>query len=134
MARFYKHLFPLPSYLLLLTFYLLLLTSCQEGGDAGDLFGQWRLDGSDTNYISFSGSVVWMKDLRHGEAYGTFQHQGDSLFMQCRSTKGLSGDTIAVEQSFGFRPIDNIRVKISTLDSDRLVLTKDGQSWDFYKY
>ena len=134
MARFYKHLFPLTSYLLLLTSYLLLLTSCQEGGEAGDLFGQWRLNGSDTNYISFSGSVVWVRDLRHGEAYGTFQHQGDSLFMQCRSTKGLSGDTIAVEQSFGFRPIDNIRVKISTLDSDRLVLTKDGRSWDFYKY
>ena len=98
------------------------------------MFGQWRMNGSDTNYISFSGSVVWMKDLSHGEAYGTFQHQGDSLFMQCRSTKGLSGDTIAVEQSFGFRPIDNIRVKISTLDNDRLVLTKDGRSWDFYKY
>ena len=134
MARFYKHLFPLTSYLLLLTSYLLLLTSCQEGGEAGDLFGQWRLNGSDTNYISFSGSVVWMKDLRHGEAYGTFQHQGDSLFMQCHSVQGLAGDTITVEQSFGFRPIHNIRVKIATLDSDHLQLTKDGQTWSFYKY
>ena len=131
MARFSKILVVLLPLTLSLSH---LLTSCQEGGDAGDLFGQWRMDGSETNYISFSGSVVWMKDLRHGEVYGTFQHQGDSLFMQCRSTKGLSGDTIAVEQSFGFRPIDNIRVKIVTLDTERLMLTKDGQSWGFGKY
>ena len=112
----------------------LLLFSCQEGGDAGDLFGQWRLQDSDSKYISFSGSVVWIKELLHGEATGTFQHQGDSLFMQCRSIKGMPEDTIIIEQSFGFRPIDNIRVKITTLDSDHLVLTKDGQTWSFYKY
>lgn len=131
MARYFKILAVLLPLTLSLSHFL---TSCQEGGEAGDLFGQWRMDGSDTKYISFSGSVVWMKDLRHGQVYGTFQHQGDSLFMQCRSTKGLAGDTIAVEQSFGFRPIDNIRVKIATLNTDCLVLTKDGQSWDFYKY
>ena len=130
MAKYFK----LFAVFLPLTSYLLLLTSCQEGGEAGDLFGQWRQDGSDTNYISFSGSVVWVRDLNHGEAYGTFQHQGDSLFMQCHSKKGLQGDTIAVEQSIGFKPIDNIRVKITTLDSDHLVLTKDGQTWRFYKY
>ena len=110
------------------------LASCQEGGDAGDLFGQWRMEGSETNYISFSGSIVWVKDLSHGESYGTFQHQGDSLFMQCHSIKGLRGDSITVEHSFGFKPIDNIRLRIATLDSDHLVLTKDGQTWNFYKY
>ena len=112
----------------------LLLFSCQEGGDAGDLFGQWRLQDSDSKYISFSGSVVWIKELLHGEATGTFQHQGDSLFMQCRSIKGMPEDTIIIEQSFGFRPIDNIRVRITTLDSDHMVLTKDGQTWSFYKF
>ena len=127
MARYYK--FFLPFYL-----FTLLLFSCQEGGDAGDLFGQWRLEGSDSKYISFSGAVTYVKDIKLGEAYGTFQHQGDSLFMQCHSIKGLPNDTLAVEQSFGFRPIDNIRVRITTLDSDRLVLTKDGQTWSFYKY
>ena len=45
MAKFFKYIFLLTSYIFLL--------SCQEGGDAGDLLGQWRLSGSDTQYISF---------------------------------------------------------------------------------
>ena len=127
MAKYFK-------YLISLTSFLLLLTSCQEGGDAGDLFGQWRLDGSDSKYISFSGNVTWLQDLEVGEIYGTFQHQGDSLFMQCYSKKGEKRDTIVVEQSFGFTPVNNIRLRIVTLDSDNLTLSKDGQTWKFYKY
>ena len=131
MARFYKKSLLLLS---LITFHLLLLTSCQEGREAGDLFGQWRLEGSDSKYISFSGAVTYVKDIHFGEAYGAFQHQGDSLFMQCRSIKGLHGDKLAVEQSFGFSPINNIRLRIVTLDSDNLTLSKDGKTWKFYKY
>ena len=131
MARFYKKSLLLLS---LITFHLSLLTSCQEGREAGDLFGQWRLEGSDTHYISFSGSIIWIKDLSQGSVYGNFQHTGDSLFMQCRSIKGLLGDTLAVEQSFGFKPMDNIRVRIVTLDNDKLVLDKNGQTWSFCKY
>lgn len=127
MANFYKHLLPLAS-------CLLLLTSCQEGGDAGDLWGQWRLDGSDARYISFSGSVTQLKHINVGEIYGNFQHTGDSLFMQYYSKKGEPSDTIVVEQSFGFKPINDIRLKITTLDSDRLVLTGDGKEWSFRKY
>ena len=127
MAKYYK-------YLISLTSFLLLLTSCQEGGDAGDLFGQWRLDGSDSKYISFSGNVTWLQDLEVGEIYGTFQHQGDSLFMQCYSKKGEKRDSIVVEQSFGFTPVNNIRLRIVTLDSDNLTLSKDRQTWKFYKY
>ncbi|MBR2114204.1 MAG: lipocalin-like domain-containing protein [Prevotella sp.] len=125
MVKFYK---------LLAISCWLLATSCQEGGDAGDLFGQWRMDGSDSKYISFSGAVTWLQDLEVGEIYGTFQHQGDSLFMQCYSKKGEKSDTIVVEQSFGFSPINNIRLRIVTLDSDNLTLSKDGQTWRFYKY
>ena len=127
MAKYFK-------YLISLTSFLLLLTSCQEGGDAGDLFGQWRLDGSDSKYISFSGNVTWLQDLEVGEIYGTFQHQGDSLFMQCYSKKGEERDSIVVEQSFGFTPVNNIRLRIVTLDSDNLTLSKDGQTWKCYKY
>ena len=127
MAKYFK-------YLISLTSFLLLLTSCQEGGDAGDLFGQWRLDGSDSKYISFSGNVTWLQDLEVGEIYGTFQHQGDSLFIQCYSKKGEKRDTIVVEQSFGFTPVNNIRLRIVTLDSDNLTLSKDGRTWKFYKY
>jgi len=129
MAKFYKHLI---SYLLLLTSYLFI--SCQEGGDAGDLFGQWRLAGSDTKYISFSGSIAWIKNLNENELYGNFQHVGDSLFIQCYSIKGIPEDTTLVENSFGFRPFNNIRLKIETLSSDRLLLRKDNQTWSFDKY
>ena len=126
MAKFFKYIFLLTSSIFLL--------SCQEGGDAGDLLGQWRLSGSDTQYISFSGSIVWIKNLKENELYGNFQHVGDSLFIQCFSIKGILEDTTLVEKSFGFRPFNNIRLKIETLSSDRLQLRKDNQTWSFDKY
>ena len=118
----------------LFTIHYSLFTSCQEGGDAGDLLGQWRLEGSDTKYVSFSGSIVWIKSLKENELYGNFQHVGDSLFIQCYSIKGIPEDTMLVEDRFGFRPFNNIRLKIETLSSDRLLLRKDNQTWRFDKY
>ena len=126
MARFYKYIFLLTSYIFLL--------SCQEGGDAGDLLGQWRLSGSNTKYISFSGSVTWFKNLNESEVYGNFQHIGDSLFIQCYSINGEPSDTTLIENGFGFKPFNNIRLKIETLSSDRLLLRKDNQTWTFDKY
>ena len=129
MAKFYR--------LLAVSCWLLaigMLTACQEGREAGDLWGQWRLDGSDSKFISFSGSVTQLKNIGEGEVYGNFQHQGDSLFMQYYSKKGEKTDTVVVEQSFGFRPLNNVRVRIVTLDNDHLVLTKDNQTWSFCKY
>ena len=131
MARFYKKSLFLLS---LITFHLSLLTSCQEGREAGDLLGQWRQTDSDIHYISFSGSVIWIKDLNQGSVYGNFQHIGDSLFIQCYSAKALPVDTAIVEQSLGFKPFNDIRLKIVTLDSDHLILNKDGHTWNFYKY
>lgn len=127
MAKYYKTL-------LLLTSCILLLTSCQEGGDAGDLLGQWRMDNYDSKYISFSGSVALIKDINTGAVYGNFQHVGDSLFIQCYSEKEQKSDTITVEESFGFKPFNNIRVKIAALDNDQLVITKGSQTWSFHKY
>lgn len=125
MARYFK-LFSLIS--------LLCLCSCQEGGDAGDLWGQWRLRGANDKYLSFSGAVSLFRHTGKGDIYGNFQHIGDSLFIQCYSVKGELSDTTIVEERFGFKPFNNIRVKITTLDSDNLVLSKDNQTWSFYKY
>ena len=118
---------------------VILLVACQEGREAGDLLGQWRLKGSDTNYLSFSGSVALFRDisfsdLAKGQIYGNFQHKGDSLFIQCYSVRETASDTTVVENNFGFRPFNNIRVKVAALDKDQLVLTKDGQTWSFEKY
>ena len=137
MARFFRsshrsHRFIFLLFSLFTSYFSLL--SCQEGGDAGDLLGQWRLAGSDTKYISFSGSITWIKSLNENELYGNFQHVGDSLFIQCYSIKGEPADTALVENSFGFRPFNNIRMKIETLTSDRLLLRKDNQTWGFDKY
>ena len=111
------------------------LTSCQEGGDAGDLFGMWRLKGSDAQYISFSGSVTRLSYTQDAQyVYGNFQHVGDSLYMQLFSEKGLRRDTNMVEQTFGFKPFEDVRLRIETLNDDRLVLSKDGHTWNFYKY
>ena len=127
MARFFRNI-------ILLTSYIFLLSSCQEGGEAGDLWGQWHQADSDTKYISFSGSITWIKNLNDNEVYGNFQHQGDSLFMQCFSKLGIAADTMLVEQTFGFGPFTDIRLKIDQLDDDNLVLSKDNQRWSFYKY
>ena len=123
MARFFK---------MTILFCLVLLTGCQEGGEAGDLFGQWRM--TDTHYVSFSGAVTKLRCTTAGEVYGNFQHVGDSLFIQCYSIKGAKIDTIMVEESFGFKPFNNIRVKIAALDNDQLVITKGSQTWSFHKY
>ncbi len=125
MARFYKTI---------ALFAIVILTACQEGGDAGDLLGLWRMAGSDTKYISFSGSITSIKDLTEGEVFGNFQHVGDSLFIQCYSIDGIPSDTVLVENSFGLKPFNNIRLKIEALDDDNLVISKGNQTWSFYKY
>ena len=127
MARSFRNI-------LLLTSYIFLLSSCQEGREAGDLLGQWRLTDSESKYISFSGSITWIKNLDDNEVYGNLQHKGDSLFMQCFSKLGIAADTMLVEQTFGFGPFTDIRLKIDKLDDDNLVLSKDNQRWSFYKY
>jgi len=134
MVKSYKIIRHLTSYILLLTSSIFLLTSCQEGGEAGDLFGMWHMSDSDTGYLSFSGSVSLFQTSVEKRVYGNFQHQGDSLFIQCYSAKELKSDTIMVEESFGFKPFNNIRVKIESLNGDVMVLSKDGQKWNFYKY
>ena len=130
MAKYYKFFL-----YTLITFHLsLLMSSCQEGHDAGNLLGQWRLDNYDSKYVSFSGSVALIKDINTGAVNGNFQHVGDSLFIQCYSEKKQWSDTITVEESFGFKPFNNIRVKIAALDNDQLVITKGSQTWSFHKY
>ena len=138
MARFYKHL-------ALLTSSFFLLTSCQEGGDAGDLFGQWRMADSNNKYISFSGSVVKFNNVAEyatnpaeqaigGEIYGNFQQTCDSLFIQCYSVYGASTDTTIVEKVFAMKPFRNIRLKIESLNSDHLIITKGNQHWTLQKW
>jgi hypothetical protein len=125
MARFFK--------ILSLT-AIILLTACDEGRDAGDLHGQWRMSGSDTKFIGFSGSVTMFRSLTEGEVFGNFQHVGDSLFIQCYSIKEQQTDTTIVEESYGFRPFNNIRLKIESIDDDNLLISKGDRKWSFYKY
>ncbi len=117
---------------------ILLLTACEEGREAGDLYGQWRMNGSDSKFIAFSGSVTVLrstnKNILENQIFGNFQHTGDSLFIQCYSVESKASDTVTVENGFGFKPFNNIRMKIESLDSDKLILTKDNKVWSFEKY
>ena len=131
MARFFKSLFTITFSLFTITFTLM---SCQEGREAGDLLGQWRMVGSDTKYISFSGSITWIRSLPDDEVFGNFQHIGDSLFIQCYSIEGNVADTILIEEKYAFKPFNNIRVKIESLTSDKLIISKNSQNWSFDKY
>ena len=118
----------------ILLFHLILLASCQEGGEAGDLLGQWRLKDSDTKYVSFSGSLTLFRCTTEGDVFGKFQHVGDSLFIQCLSVYGSPADTAVVENTFGFKPFGDIRLHIDALTSDKIILSKGQQQWHFYKY
>ena len=132
MAKFYK--FFLPLYL-----FTFLLLSCQEGRDAGDLFGQWQM--TDSKYVSFSNSIVVFRsvnsNVRDGEVYGTFEHVGDSLFIHCYSITDVTGtpeDIDLIENVFGLKPFGNIRFRIDALDDDQLLLSKDNQHWKLIKW
>ena len=125
MARFFK------TTILLLG---ILLASCQEGREAGDLLGQWRMTGSDTKYVSFSGTFVKFAILNRGEVFGNFQHVDDSLFIKCYSIEATPSDTSLVEGDYGLAPFDNIRLKIETLNGDELILSKGNRIISFYKY
>ena len=132
MARFFK---------LLVLGIGCLVSACQEGGEAGDLAGIWRMDGTDDKYLSFSGGVALFRvvnaerDAMLVEMFGNFQHVGDSLFIQCCPPADKAETYIdGVENNFGFRPYNNIRLKIDVIDGDRLVVSKDGKRWGFEKY
>ncbi|MBQ9561402.1 MAG: lipocalin-like domain-containing protein [Prevotella sp.] len=129
MARYFKKffLFPFP-----LTLALLLL-SCQEGHEAGDLLGMWKREAvaADNQYVAFSGNIVLMRAVGEREVFGNFQHVGDSIFIQCYSINGDEADRTLVEETFDFKPFDNIRLRIATLNGDALVLTSKEKTWHF---
>ena len=129
MARYFR-LLAVGCWLLAVSFF----TSCQEGGEAGDLLGMWRMTDSDTRYVSFSGSVTLFQSISEGQVFGNFQHVGDSLFIQCCSINSTPTDTAIIEATFGFKPFTNIRLKIEVLNDEHLTVSKDHQSWNFYKY
>ncbi len=85
-------------------------------------------------YVSFSGTITQFRQNKGQQVFANFQHEGDSLFMQCSSIYQEKTDTTFVENDFGMKPFTNIRLRIDALDGDRLLLSKDGQHWSFEKY
>jgi hypothetical protein len=142
MARYFKFIVHSAQFIVLLLAFPLTLTfsSCQEGRDAGDLLGQWRMADSDSKYISFSGSITEFRYVEGGalrqNVFGNFQHVGDSLFIQCYSIneEQKATDTELIEDTYEMKPFNDIRVKIEVLDSKHLSLSKNGKMWNFYKY
>ena len=108
--------------------------SCQEGHEAGDLLGQWKREGADNQYLAFSGNIVQIRNIGQGEVFGNFQHVGDSVFIQCYSIHGDEADKKIVEETFDFKPFNNIRLRIATLNNTALVLTSKDKTWNFKAY
>ena len=129
-SQFIIMLFPLA---LALT---LIFSSCQEGHEAGDLLGQWKREGADNQYIAFSSNIVLLRSVGQGEVFGNFQHVGDSVFIQCYSINGdeAEADKQLVEETFDFKPFNNIRLRIATLNGNALVLTSKEKTWNFKAY
>ena len=131
MVKFYK---TLALRLTFIVYCSLFIVSCQQGSEAGDLLGQWRLEGRDDMYVSFSGTITQFRQNKGQQVFAKFQHEGDSLFMQCSSIYQEKSDTTFVEDDFGMKPFTNIRLRIDALDSNHLLLSKDGQHWSLEKY
>lgn len=110
------------------------LAACEEGSEAGDLYGQWRLVGGDNVYVSFSGNLVIMRKTNVSEVYGNFQHVGDSLFMQYYTNKEEPLDTLTLEEELHFKPMNNVRTRITELSCEKLTLTSNDAVWYFEKY
>jgi hypothetical protein len=68
--------------------------------------------------------------------FGNFQHVGDSIFIQCYSIleEDHENDINLIENEFGFKPFNNIRVKVVSLDNDNLILNKGERQWTLRKY
>lgn len=113
---------------------LALVTACQEGRDAGDLLGQWRLTDKEGMYVSFSGSIAQFRKDNGTFVFAKFQHTGDSLFLQCSSIHQQQSDTILIENEYGMSPFTDIRLRVDALDDDHLTLSKDGRRWLLEKY
>jgi len=112
----------------------LMMVACQEGAEAGDLLGQWRMQGSTAMYVKFSGHLACFSKLDSGNVWGHFQTCGDSIFIQCYSIDALPEDTLLVEETFGMEPFEDIRLRIDNLDDDCLAVSRNGRRWVFEKY
>lgn len=126
-------------------------SACQENGDIGDLYGQWKLisrsEGSEHEplaegygyYLSFQGKVVWAKvsyDEAHSytDVFGNFQHEGNQLRMQFYQVVSGNSPEAIVSGRFGFEHPEDIRLEICTLDGDRLILSDGQRQWSFEHY
>ena len=160
MARYFKKAAVWMLCAAFFTLHSFLFTSCQEGGDAGDLLGMWHVKrlssthggyGSynsgyydyttlfDERYISFSGSIVQFHtvtpdNVMNSQIFGKFQHVGDSLFIQCYSINDSQHDIDVVENVFGFYPFNNIRVKIKFVGDNAIQLTDNSHEWILEKW
>jgi len=144
MERYYKYFLSITVCL-----FGLSVTSCQNGADIGDLYGQWRLDEAidadgvsflkDGMYLSFQDKVACVKQVNytsHGyqDVFASFLQEGDSLFFHFSSNNHAADDTAMVCRTFRFEPFTNARVHVVKSDAKHLILDKQGICWKFSKY
>lgn len=146
----------------LATIFVLFLTvlvvpSCTNDGDIGDLYGQWQLRQYqrgdsvatfDEAFMSFQNSVVQMQVSnsdahRSFSIWGNFQHVGDSLFLDFTVTAIVKGEMASppsisdlLLQYFAL-PVDSTnssRLRILRLDDGKLHLERGGEVWQYRKF
>ena len=141
MVRFSKYSF-------ILLFILFFFPSCQNEGDIGDLYGQWRLSQSSVDdlvkqhvqiYFSFQGKVVWAKrvDIQenaYGDVFGSFVHQGDSLILSFSQQNEYTTPESLIRNECRFVDPENIRLKVVTLNESGLKVMSGDNYWQFEKY
>lgn len=140
MVRFYK-------LYILISVFLLSLSSCQNEGNIGDFYGQWALktvsvDGNTSEpnnlYLSFEGKVVWAKRVNaanhtFNDVFGRFTQSGDSLIMIFSKQNEVTTPEELIEKQFGFKDYKNVRVAVSITEKDMQLRSGDNY-WLFTKY
>lgn len=135
---------------LLATFTL--MTSCQENGNIGDLYGQWQITsiqkGSEIQhpnqvYLAFQNDCIFARIIETDYHFtyqikGGFKHEGDNLNVSFFIDEEADGANIMhqyLSELFGFPlPHNDIHFEIRQLDAAKLILSNGTDIWQLRSY
>lgn len=129
---------------------LMLLTSCQNDGEIGTLYGQWQLTTAQLEtttitqptqaYFAFQNNVIFgrvITDDHYADfIQGVWVNTGDSLLLSFY-TDDNNADIVTNYLTHRYLMTDdprNLRFGLQCLDNDRLTLTQGNNRWTFRRF
>lgn len=129
-----------------------LMTSCQENGHIGNIYGQWQITSiqkgteikhPDQVFLAFQNDCIFARII--GTDYhftyqikGGFKHKGDHLYISFFIDNEVDGSDVLhqyLSESFGFPlPHNDISFEIRQLDASKLILSNGTDIWQLRSY